>query len=448
VKSPICKSMFTPSAFAVPFTALIFAMALTGCNNGFKTQDEIAAAFDAASVSPQPSASPSPVKSPTPGPSPSVSPSPTIAPSPTPTVSPTASPVPSPSPSPVVTPTPSPTPVVTPKLQFFGRFDFSTGATTPRMSWVGASVVAHFKGSSLKVKLNSTGWFVSVIDNGNPQRFKVNGNQTITLADTLTFGDHKVTVMLDSEGSFINASQFLGFDYGNGGSLQAPDETVKAVRIEIIGDSITCGFGNLGQNATCPFSIDTSSAYASYSQIASRSLGANPATQICISGHGMVRATGAAMGSTGETTLPQAFPYALAPLGGNAITGPQWTFPSKTTEQPNVVVVNLGTNDFWDGQEPPTYRSGTVAFVKQIRARYPDAHIFLAVGAMTQQPETALKAAITTLKSAGENKVYFLKFDLQQNVAGGIGCQYHPGKLTHEIMGQTLVTAIRQALGI
>lgn len=308
-------------------------------------------------------------------------------------------------------------------------------------------MVAHFKGSSLKVRLNSTGWFVSVIDNGSPLRFKVNGNQIITLADNLNFGDHKVTLMLDSEGSFINASQFLGFDYGNGGSLQAPDETLKAVRLEVIGDSITCGFGNIGPNATCPFSIDTSSAYSSYSQVASRLLGINPATQLCMSGRGIVRAVGAPMGSN-DTTLPQAFPYTLAPIGGNTLVGPQWAFPTAASEQPNVVVVNLGTNDFWDGMEPSTYRAGAVTFVKQIRARYPNAHIFLAVGAMTHQPQTALQAAITTLKTAGDNKVSFLKFELQQNVAGGLGCQYHPGKLTHEIMGQTLVTAIRQALGI
>lgn len=424
---------------------LVFATQLVGCNDGFKIQAELAEDFAAASTAPTPT--PTPLPSPSVSPSPSASPSPTVSPSPSASPSPTPQPSVSPSPTPSPTPTPSPSPVATPKLQYYGRFDFSSGTNTPRMSWSGSSVVAYFKGSSLKVRLNSTGWFVAVIDNGNPQRFKVNGNQTITLAENLNFGDHKVTLMLDSEGAFINASQFLGFDFGNGGSLQAPDESVKAVRIEIIGDSITCGFGNLGANATCPFSIDTSSAYTSYSQIASRTLGANPATQLCISGRGMVRAVGAPMGSN-ETTLPQAFPYALAPNGGNNLVGPQWTFPTKTTEQPNVVVINLGTNDFWDGQEPSTYRTGTVNFVKQIRARYPDAHIFLAVGAMTHQPQTALQAAITTLKSGGENKVYFLKFDLQQNVPGGLGCQYHPGKLTHEIMAQTLVTAIRQALGI
>lgn len=431
----------TNARFIIAFAVLLFNIALTGCNNGFKIQDELVGKFDSASASPSPAVSPSPVASP----SPIASPSPSVSPTPSPTPAPSATPSPTPIASPTVSPSPSP--VATPKLQYFGRFDFSTGANTPRMSWSGSSVVAYFKGSSVKVKLNSTGWFVAVIDNGNPQRFKVNGNQTITLADNLNFGDHKVTLMLDSEGAFINASQFLGFDFGNGGSLQAPDETVKAVRIEIIGDSITCGFGNLGANATCPFSIDTSSAYTSYSQIASRALGGNPATQLCISGRGIVRATGAPIGSN-DTTLPQAFPYTLAPIGGSNLVGPQWTFPTKTTEQPNIVIVNLGTNDFWDGQEPTTYRSGAVSFVKQIRARYPDAHIFLAVGAMTHQPQTTLQAAITTLKTAGENKVYFLKFDLQQNVPGGLGCQYHPGKLTHEIMAQTLVTAIRQALGM
>lgn len=371
-------------------------------------------------------------------------------PLPTPPFDTGPNPTPTP-PSPTPTPTPGsspaePPPVQGPKLQYFGRFDFAT-PEQPRFNWSGSAIAAKFKGPSVQVTLNSKDhYFVAVVDNREPQRFVISGTKTVTLADNLSAGEHKVLVMRDSEAGY-GVSQFLGFNFGTGGELLTPDESNNPVRLEVIGDSITCGYGNLGANATCHFSLDTESAFSAYPQIAARLLGAPPATQLCISGRGIVRTNGRSLSNT-SMTLPKAFPYTLGPNGHETIQGPLWTFPTAPGQQPTVVVVNLGTNDYWDNKEPATYRTEYINFVKQIRSRYPNAYIFLSIGSMNYNPEAAIQDVVNQLKKQGEQKISYLRFPGQQNVSGGIGCDYHPGKLTHKLMGEALANAIRQALNL
>lgn len=350
------------------------------------------------------------------------------------------------------TPSPSPSPSPTPEVQYFGRFDFST-PSTPRFNWSGSSIRARFKGTEVKVDLaaktnggaNSRQFFVAVIDNQAPYRFEVTGRQVITLADNLSDGEHTVLVMRDTEGREGGLSWFHGFDFGTGGELLAPTAYAHKLRLEVIGDSITCGFGNLGANSTCPFSIDTESAYSAYSQVAARSLGAQPATQLCMSGRGIVRMYGdnPTPPATSKMTLPKAFADTLSPGGDDNSLGVKWTFPTDSKKQPNVVLVNLGTNDFYNSTEPSHYRSTYVEFAQEIRTRYPNAHIILAIGTMNYHPVTAIQDVISQRQAAGDTKISYLQFAAQNpSTPNGVGCQYHPGYATHAIMAQALVNVI------
>ncbi len=419
---------------------------LLGCEaNEFQLRDDLKVDLPSSSSTEDPS--PNPQETPTPSPSPGP-----ITPQPSPSPSPTPSPSPGPSPSPSPSPTPTPPPVSTnPEIQYFGRFDFSN-ASAPRFSWSGSTVRARFKGSHAQIDLsakttgggNTTQYFVAVVNNGAPYRFTVTGRQTITLATGLGAGEHTVSVMRDTEGREAGVSHFHGFNFGNGAQLLAPSRFSNNLRLEVIGDSITCGFGNLGPNATCPFSIATESAFYAYSQVAARALGAQPATQLCMSGRGIVRSYGEG-GSASKMTLPMAFNDTLSPGGNDVSLGVKWAFPTDPNKQPNVVLVNLGTNDFWNNSEPTNYRSQYVQFAANIRSRYPNAHIILAIGTMRYTPEAAIQYVVQQRKNAGDNKISYLKFAPQnQNTPNGVGCGYHPGSATHKIMSDTLVDAVRK----
>lgn len=433
--------------------ALLFisGLLLIGCGaNEFQVREELIDLPSSSSTEdPGPNPQETPVPSPSPGP---VTPQPSPSPSPSPSPTPTPSPSPGPSPSPSPSPSPTPPPVsTTPEIQYFGRFDFSNAAA-PRFSWSGSTVRARFKGSQVQVDLsakstgggNTTQYFVAVVNNIAPKRFTVTGRQTVTLATGLGAGEHTVSVMRDTEGREAGVSFFHGFNFGNGAQLLPPAKFSNSLRLEVIGDSITCGFGNLGANASCPFSIATESAFYAYSQVAARTLGAQPATQLCMSGRGIVRSYGEG-GSASKMTLPMAFNDTLSPGGNDVSLGVKWNFPTDPNKQPNVVLVNLGTNDYWNGSEPANYRSNYIQFASTIRSRYPNAYIFLAIGTMRYNPEAAIQYVVQQRKNAGDNKISYLRFAPQNaGIPNGVGCGSHPGSATHKIMADTLVDALRK----
>ena len=77
---------------------------------------------------------------------------------------------------------------------------------------------------------------------------------------------HDVALFKRTE-AFQGAVDFYGFVPGAGGALVA---TVPAVtrRIEVIGDSISAGYGNEGPDQNCHFTPDTENAYLAYGALA------------------------------------------------------------------------------------------------------------------------------------------------------------------------------------
>src|SRR5262249_20179368 len=128
-----------------------------------------------------------------------------------------------------------------------------------------------------------------------------------------------------------------------------------ARRIEIIGDSITCGYGDQGDSATCPFTADTEDESMAYGARAARLLGAAH-TRIDWSGLGLTRNYGGAT----KDIVPALWERTIA-------TDPasRWPFAAPP---PDVVVVNLGSNDFSVGDPGRPFQDALVAFIGRIRA--------------------------------------------------------------------------------
>lgn len=108
-------------------------------------------------------------------------------------------------------------------------------------------------------------------------------------------------------------TQLVGFV----GTLVPTPEPVGR-RIEVIGDSITCGFGVLGADQTCPFSPSTEAEPRAWGALASKELGAmHMAT--AVSGIGVVSvvriaaaAPGAARQGRIDCSQKTTFPSRLA----------------------------------------------------------------------------------------------------------------------------------------
>ncbi|MEY4578291.1 MAG: hypothetical protein RL701_2994 [Pseudomonadota bacterium] len=339
------------------------------------------------------------------------------------------------------------TPPLEPGLRWVGRVDDNTAAAV-RFAWQGAGFVAHVRGSAIRVKLRTenteTVFFQPVIDNEPTKRFEVRAgaDREITLGSGLDDSEHRVELYRDTEGSY-GVSVFLGF---TAGTVLAPPANPKR-SIEVIGDSISAGYGNLGSEPhpngvatpACGWTAENSTWYQTYGAIAGHALGAEVSTIAC-SGWGMSRDYS---GNTANV-LPAVYDNALGMSSND-----EWSFDT----QPNVVVINLGTNDWSAGDPGTSYESAYSTFLKHVREVYPDAWLFLTIGSTFPADKLAqVSARLETVVNArvqnGDLKI--TTFDLgSQDVRDGMatGCGWHPNVVDHRRMAEILKKQLSMRLG-
>ncbi|AKU98643.1 Endoglucanase E precursor [Labilithrix luteola] len=355
----------------------------------------------------------------------------------------------------------------TPAIKFVGRYDMSD-PTRARFDWSGNYATARFDGTEVSVGINLPEnrdmelVFEAAIDDRDPIKFVVTPDRTSYLvANDLAPGTHEITVMRNSE-AFSGSSEFTGFNFGASGKLLAPTERPR--RIEFIGDSITCGYGNEGPNATCPYDVEvrpnvkvamTENIYLAYGSIAARALSADAVTT-CFFGKGVVlNFRENEHDDDAKTTIPQYYERTLA----NVREG-NWDFTKEP--EPQAVVINLGTNDFSrdvdkdgvaDGIDLGAFKAGYANFVAYVRERRPNAHIFLAVPPMLTDKfpldnarsnmRDVLGQIVSDRAAAGDTMVY--RIDLvEMGTRYGLGCDYHPNLEVHRIMADQVIGAIRE----
>lgn len=331
--------------------------------------------------------------------------------------------------------------VSAPAVRFIGRFDL-TNPSQPTAEWSASAIEARFSGSSVSVRLGGTGnYFAVVLDGAVQPVLKTSGAPRYSIASGLGAGAHQVLVLRRDE-AFDQPSQFLGFDFGPGGQLLPPPAAAPH-RIEVIGDSISAGFGNECANAQEQFSPATENEYIAYGPLTARSLNADIHV-VAWSGKGMYRNLD---GTTAET-MPILW---------------QRTIPTDKTSRwdpsrwvPDAVVINLGTNDYGaSGVDPSTeYQATYLQFVSQLRSAYPGAMLFCAVGPMLggtryASVKTVIGNVIAMRASAGDMRLRLVEFPTQNCGANGsmCGCAGHPNAAEHAAMATTLEAAMRTALG-
>jgi hypothetical protein len=325
-------------------------------------------------------------------------------------------------------------------VRFLGRVD-ARDPDAARFSWAGSGFAAIVEGATISVRLTSQSssvFFQPVIDGEPGERFEVKvGDQTVTLASGMSDAPHTVEVYRDTEGDGP-LSIFRGF--AEGMLLGAPRASGRF--IEVIGDSISAGYGSLGSerhgsNAGpgCGAKPSNSSWFATYSAVAGRELDAEVSV-VARSGYGMVRGYG-----QNSNVMPPFFDDTIA--GSNS---PTWSFEHK----PQAVIINLGTND-WNGGDPgASYESAYIKFLTEVRMRYPDAWILLTVGSSLEpkgakQCGTRLGNIVEARMEAGDDKID--SFDIGLQDSSMTGCGWHPSAAEHMRMGMVLVEELKGRLG-
>jgi len=334
--------------------------------------------------------------------------------------------------------------------RWVGRVDASD-PNAVRFGWQGAGFVSGVEGSSIAVRLRTEGtdtvYFQPVIDGEPGARFPVDSgaDREVLLASGLGAGQHLVELYRETEGMY-GVSTFLGFSQGQ--PTLTPAATDRF--IEVVGDSISAGYGNLGSephpnwvaDPACHWTAENSSWYASYAAVAGRALGAEVST-IARSGAGMYRDLG------GSTTNVLSAVYGLAL--GSTVAEP-WDF----AREPSAVLINLGTNDWASGDPGVAFETSYVDFIAQLRSHYPNAWIFLLTGSMLggtalSQAQARLESVIATVTATtGDTRLATVALGTQDLGADGSipsGCDWHPSAAEHLRMAGVLQQELAAHLG-
>lgn len=284
--------------------------------------------------------------------------------------------------------------------------------------WPGVYFESRFRGSGVRLVFEAPAEHMRLLIDGQEKAVFRRGAKVDASFAGLPPGDHVVRLEKMTE-SQSGGGVFRGF-YPIGDSLALP-APARERQIEFIGDSYTVGYGNTSPSRDCTVEQvhDSTDTQQAFGPLVARKLDADYRIN-AYSGFGIVRNYG---GGSPGLSLPILYdrlkPDATVELeqgrGG-------W--------HPQLIVVNLGTNDFSTAVKPgeawadraaleADYRDHYRAFIRKLAVRQPQAR-FLLMGSEDFLPLVEQVAAV--LREDLPGRVTSMPF-------GGLdktGCQYHP----------------------
>jgi lysophospholipase L1-like esterase len=324
----------------------------------------------------------------------------------------------------------------------------SCTASSPCYEWSGTQVVARFTGATgISYTMSDWGSYFDVYVDGTLQSASPvigSGSQSsYVIASGLDpSATHEVSLYKRTEASSNGRTQLQGYSFPGGIGTLLPPAAAATRRIEVIGDSMSCGYGVLGSSASCTADSSNEDHDDSYGAITARTLGADLFT-IASSGRGVYRNNDGSTTGTLPDVYGLALPYGSGPGGLWTST---WDFASWT---PDAVVIDLGTNDYAEGNPTPgaEFETTYFTFLQAIRHNYKDAYILCTNGPMLSGTDYSAAGAYIqqAVTAMSDPKVAFLAFPTQS--PANEGCEYHPNVTEQQIMAAQLTTALQTALG-
>jgi lysophospholipase L1-like esterase len=304
------------------------------------------------------------------------------------------------------------------RVEYVGRFD-RRDPRGPIGSWSAVEAKLQVKGTGMFLTVNDVGpnWLQVVVDGVPTRAVELEpGVQTLEV-ETPSGGTHLYEFVKRTEPE-IGTIQFL--QYQPEGKL-LPFKHEKRL-IQVVGDSISCGYGNEAASQQEHFRPATENAFESYGSIAARQV--NSDVQI-------IAWSGRKMWP--DNTIPSIYDLNV-PTDSSSI----YDFKG---EEPEAIVVNLGTNDFRDANPDESQWTATYkAFIERLRYHYPSAVIYAAMGSMMSDSYPEGRNALSTLRS------YLTRVVDTQSEEDGLGADWHPSTKTHEKMAIKLELALKHDL--
>lgn len=351
------------------------------------------------------------------------------------------------------------------KITTFGRTWYGTRRNCLYFNWSTGGLEFQFRGTLVSARFycdcgaeiegapwdenaprrSTWPWLMVMIDGQETRRFEVRpGNQPCLLFQSDTPQTHRLRIVKLTE----NFKTYAGLEtlYLCGDLLDPPPAPVR--KIEFVGDSITCGYGNATPERDRGFYPGEEDGWNAHGALAARMLGRDWS---CVS-------------ISGITVAPHRNilrPYAMDELYlytdrvGQLKAEPEgdagpWDFGSSPNE---AVVINLGTNDanviVVEGKPEgeAAFERDYGAFLRVVRqANGPRTHIVCALGSMNYYLwDGILRVVERYRQETGDDRVYCFKYR-PMGFMDGFGASGHPSLQTHEKMAAELAGFLRPIL--
>ena len=224
-----------------------------------------------------------------------------------------------------------------------------------------------------------------------------------------------------------------------------------AHRVEFIGDSITCGYGVDDLDLRNTFSTTTEDVTKGYAYLTAKELGMDMSIISC-SGYGVLSGytDDPQIQNTAELLPPY---YETLGFSRDFFAGsisPQevtWDFQKY---QPELVVLNLGTNDNSFCQEIPerweVFMERYVTFLRMIRKNNPEAQILCVYGVMEDRIAPSVEKAVDTYRMQTSDERITYLYITPDDGSRGYAVDYHPAPATHMAASQIVVEKIKKLI--
>lgn len=321
-------------------------------------------------------------------------------------------------------------------IAYEGRFNFTSSEA--QYFYPGSTITTTFTGTSVYARFNKVeAYYWIEIDDIEPFKIGTKSNKNLVkndiyrLAEDLAEGTHTLRITLCSEGIYKNP-KFYGLVIDENASLAKP--AAKPVKFEFIGNSITCGYGTEVTDRSA-FKDSTSNFCHGFAYLTTKEFNAELMV-VARSGIGIYRNYCNAEKADGYGSMPDNYEKLWLQSSTN------WDFTKYT---PDVLFINLGTNDTWEMKSfnAETYETCYRGLMDKIYSHYPNVKIVLLTGSMMDA--TALKAVKPILNkiqedySTDEHPIY--RYDFAQTA--GTGADWHPCAAQQATMGKNLIKFLK-----
>lgn len=274
--------------------------------------------------------------------------------------------------------------------------------------------------------------YVKIYVDGKEFKHAVSGKNSAAVLEGFKNAPHTVKILRISEGDVLLTVKFIRI-FGIRAEFLEPPRKSRGLKLEFLGDSITCGFGVTASSEQNVFLTSEEDSTQTYAFLTAKALGAEIRT-VSISGQGIVHSCGDSVGIRMEEILK------LKARGRSDVYTPEKDW------QPDFFILNAGTNDKCEHTDGDTFFRYSEKLLSDIREMYPKAHIIWLYGMMSKNFLKQVDAVAGSFAHSDGNFSYLFAdsvWDNRQKLCGAIG---HPNTLASEKVSKQLIKLIEKKL--